>query len=334
MSEAIKRRRGTTAEHAAFTGLEGEITVDTTKKVVVVHDGVTPGGIPLARADETGGGSAEEITYDGTMSGLAATDLQAAVDELAATVENRPLRGHIHGLEVANDPSNPNTHVIVAAGEAASDNGLSLINLQAGITKNLATAWVAGTGNGALDVAGPLAANSWYHIFLIKNPTTGAVDILASGSISNPAMPSGYTLRRRVRSQITNASGFLIPTIQVGDYVGYKTPIINLSSVENGGSTLSLRTVSVPLGSKFNAELAVVTAGTSTAFGAVCDPDNGAISVNNVAYHRVGGGISSTVVLCHTDVNGRVATWDAGATAGGATLSIWTRGYYDRRGRS
>jgi len=52
MSEAIKRRRGTTAEHAAFTGLEGELTVDTSKKVVVVHDGVTPGGVPMARGDE------------------------------------------------------------------------------------------------------------------------------------------------------------------------------------------------------------------------------------------------------------------------------------------
>ncbi|CAD7023109.1 hypothetical protein REJC140_00096 [Pseudorhizobium endolithicum] len=54
MSEAIKRRRGTTVEHSTFTGLEGEITVDITKKTAVVHDGVTPGGFPLARADQAG----------------------------------------------------------------------------------------------------------------------------------------------------------------------------------------------------------------------------------------------------------------------------------------
>jgi hypothetical protein len=40
-------RRGTTAEHSTFTGLVGEITVDTDKDTVVVHDGVTPGGKPL-----------------------------------------------------------------------------------------------------------------------------------------------------------------------------------------------------------------------------------------------------------------------------------------------
>lgn len=49
MSKAIQRRRGTTAEHAGFTGLVGEVTVDTTKKTLVVHDGVTAGGTPLAK---------------------------------------------------------------------------------------------------------------------------------------------------------------------------------------------------------------------------------------------------------------------------------------------
>jgi hypothetical protein len=49
MSTAIQRRRGTTAQHAAFTGLDGEITVDVTKKTAVVHDGLTPGGQPLQK---------------------------------------------------------------------------------------------------------------------------------------------------------------------------------------------------------------------------------------------------------------------------------------------
>lgn len=48
----VQLRRGTTAEHATFTGAVGEVTVDTTKKVAVVHDGSTAGGFPLARADQ------------------------------------------------------------------------------------------------------------------------------------------------------------------------------------------------------------------------------------------------------------------------------------------
>ena len=49
---AIQLRRGTTAQHATFTGLVGEVTVDTDKDTIVVHDGVTAGGYPLAKASE------------------------------------------------------------------------------------------------------------------------------------------------------------------------------------------------------------------------------------------------------------------------------------------
>jgi hypothetical protein len=51
MSTQIRFRRGTTAQHAAFTGALAEVTVDTDKKTAVVHDGGTAGGFPLARED-------------------------------------------------------------------------------------------------------------------------------------------------------------------------------------------------------------------------------------------------------------------------------------------
>jgi hypothetical protein len=47
MPKQVRLRRGTTAQHVAFVGAEGEVTFDTTKKVLVVHDGGTPGGRPL-----------------------------------------------------------------------------------------------------------------------------------------------------------------------------------------------------------------------------------------------------------------------------------------------
>ena len=43
-------RRGTTVAHASFTGADGEVTVDTTKKTLVVHDGSTAGGFPQVPA--------------------------------------------------------------------------------------------------------------------------------------------------------------------------------------------------------------------------------------------------------------------------------------------
>lgn len=49
MATQIQFRRGTTAQTNAFTGAVGEITVDTDKDVVVVHDGSTAGGFPAVR---------------------------------------------------------------------------------------------------------------------------------------------------------------------------------------------------------------------------------------------------------------------------------------------
>ena len=48
MAKQLQLRRGTTTQHSSFTGLDGEVTVDTTKKTVVVHDGSTAGGEVLA----------------------------------------------------------------------------------------------------------------------------------------------------------------------------------------------------------------------------------------------------------------------------------------------
>jgi len=49
MATQVQLRGGTTSEHSTFTGAVREVTVDTTKDTVVVHDGSTAGGIPLAK---------------------------------------------------------------------------------------------------------------------------------------------------------------------------------------------------------------------------------------------------------------------------------------------
>jgi len=51
MSTQVAIRKGNTAQTAAFTGVVAELTVDTDKKVVVVHDGTTAGGNPLIKAN-------------------------------------------------------------------------------------------------------------------------------------------------------------------------------------------------------------------------------------------------------------------------------------------
>jgi len=48
MAKQLQLRRGTTTQHSSFTGLVGEVTVDTDKDTAVVHDGATAGGKPLS----------------------------------------------------------------------------------------------------------------------------------------------------------------------------------------------------------------------------------------------------------------------------------------------
>jgi len=59
MPDQLQLRGGTTTEHNSFTGALREVTVDTTKKTLVVHDGATAGGTALMK--ESGGTAATTV---------------------------------------------------------------------------------------------------------------------------------------------------------------------------------------------------------------------------------------------------------------------------------
>lgn len=63
----VKRRRGTTAENDAFTGAEGEITVDIEKHELRVHDGMTQGGhiIPTNEALDFANKALDNLSQEG-----------------------------------------------------------------------------------------------------------------------------------------------------------------------------------------------------------------------------------------------------------------------------
>jgi len=92
MATQIQFRRGTDAQHAAFTGATAEITVNTTNKSAHVHDGSTAGGFELARADFSNCDtipatsiSANEINVAGTAATTATTSGTAIVSLSAST---------------------------------------------------------------------------------------------------------------------------------------------------------------------------------------------------------------------------------------------------------
>lgn len=79
MAKQVQIRRGTTAQHATFTGVAGEITVDTDKNTVVVHNGSTAGGFPLAKvAGQAFTGDTSFVNVVETVYNLTGTALDAS----------------------------------------------------------------------------------------------------------------------------------------------------------------------------------------------------------------------------------------------------------------
>ena len=87
MAKQLKLRRGTTSQHSSFTGAEGEVTVDTTKDTVVVHDGSTAGGHPLVKENA-------EVTSTGIADNV--------VDEANLKVSNSPTNGQFLSAQSGN----------------------------------------------------------------------------------------------------------------------------------------------------------------------------------------------------------------------------------------
>lgn len=147
-SKPLKPKRGTTAQNNAYTGEAYEVTLDTDKKTLVVHDGLTAGGFPLARADEV---VAKDAQQD-----AAITAAQSSADEKVSALDGT-LRGLIEAeksaLEGQIQAAVPAGTVIAFASNNALD-GFLLCNGAAVSRTTYAKLFEAigttyGTGNGS-----------------------------------------------------------------------------------------------------------------------------------------------------------------------------------------
>ena len=66
MPTIVQFRRGTTAQNDAFTGSTGEISIDSTKDTIRIHDGSTAGGFEMI--NESGKGAGDDITFESATS--------------------------------------------------------------------------------------------------------------------------------------------------------------------------------------------------------------------------------------------------------------------------
>lgn len=214
MSTILKLRRGITSAIAAFTGAQGEVAVDITKNTLVVQDGATVGGFPLARTSDVSlgtpclavlGGTANAITGSLALSApayangqpfiliasLANTGAVAAVLTLGGTAQASVpvVKGNNLPL-VAGD--------IPAAGYPIQANYSSTFG--AIVMQNPATG-VSVAGNQIQPIAASVAANA---LTVTLNPTaltfrsttlnSGATVALSVAAAISLVVPSGASL--------------------------------------------------------------------------------------------------------------------------------------------
>ena len=122
MAKIVKKRRGSTAEHATFTGAVGELTVNTDLDTVVVHDGVTVGGFPMARADglnlfPAGGTSGQVLSTDGSgnLSFISISD-QVLSGDISGSIGNTQISADSVGINELNVVDGSNGQVLTTDG--------------------------------------------------------------------------------------------------------------------------------------------------------------------------------------------------------------------------
>jgi len=170
---------------------------------------------------------------------------------------NSGMRGYIDGLVLSNNGTDGDHDIDVAAGEARDSTNAKTLSLTASITKQIDATWAVGTNAGGLDT-GSVAADTWYHVWLIMRSDTGVVDALFSTSASSPTMPTNYDYKRRIGAVLTDGSSNILGFSQMGDQFLWGSPIydVNAGSI---GITAVTPTISTPLGVKTIPLFTVIT---------------------------------------------------------------------------
>jgi hypothetical protein len=188
------------------------------------------------------------------------------------------------------------------------------------------SAWAAGNNAGGLET-GSIAASTWYHVYAILNPGTGAVDYLFSTNAAAPtAFPSGFTQARRIGSFKTDGSNAIIPYKQFGDEFLWVTGAQDVNS--NFTSTATLVVLSVPTGVQVWAQIASFYGAT---YALLSSPDQGDEVVTGAVWTDQSATGPGTPCFVRTNTQGQVRVKrDAVA---GANISFRTIGWRDARGR-
>ncbi len=246
------------------------------------------------------------------------------------------LRGHLAGYTLSNNGADAVNDIDIAAGSAIADDQSAFLVLAAGLTKRLDANWAVGNNQGGLDTGA--IANGTYHLFAIRRPDTGVVDVLFSLSATAPTMPANYTQKRRIGA-VRRVSNALRAFRQNGDYF-LEDVITTDNSTVNPGTSAVTATLSVPVGVVVRALITVALADQTVAgptymvVSPLANADSAPTSARwNIAI-LAGSGIQERNAPFEIDTNtsGQIRVRLDNSTAD-HSIAITTRGWIDRRGQ-
>ena len=102
MSKKLQLRGGTTSEHGSFTGAVREVTVDTDKDTLVIHDGSTAGGFPLPRTNAEIRAAVEAATDSNVFTDSDHTKLNSVESSATADQTDAEIRAAVEAATDSN----------------------------------------------------------------------------------------------------------------------------------------------------------------------------------------------------------------------------------------
>lgn len=179
MTKAVQWRRGTTTEHAIFTGLEGEITVDTDKETLRIHDGTKAGGYALAREDLS-----NVTDADFAARGLALSDMTNVASEDIAT--RGIAKTDLSNLTTNADASEGKKGVVQLATTSESQAGLETTKAVTPVGLKASIASIQGLPNGYIEGLTLSIGTDTAHDITISTGEAKSADKTTSMTLANP----------------------------------------------------------------------------------------------------------------------------------------------------
>jgi hypothetical protein len=242
------------------------------------------------------------------------------------------------GLVPYNNATDSANDIDITAGECRSSDNTADMVLAAGLTKRIDAAWAAGTNQGGLDTG--TVGNGTYHLFLIKNVSSGVVDALFSLSLTAPTMPGGYTVKRRILTFKRDAANFggnwqfrYLP----GDYFQAAAPITDLTAGPTVSSqTFTMSLISLPVGFKILCHLnvrAIFTFAGQLMTISDLDTVSGIGILGGTLWGQVASINTTTEINIWSNASAQ-HRHQTGAGGGNTTWYVVMLGFYDPRGKS